>query len=90
MGRGLLDRSRCGNGLMISVNSQQQRQCFVIDSGHQGGNPVRETARPTQRVRFGSYEVDLRSGELRKNGLRLPGIYATWVFGKAWVLSTGR
>ena len=43
----------------------------MIDSGHQGGNPVRETARPTQRVRFGSYEVDLRSGELRKNGLRL-------------------
>jgi DNA-binding response OmpR family regulator len=32
---------------------------------------VQETAKQTRIVRFGVYEVDLRSGELRKNGLKL-------------------
>ena len=43
----------------------------MIDSGHQEGNPVLEAAQPTELVRFQVYEVDLRSGELRKNGLKL-------------------
>ena len=32
---------------------------------------MQKIAQPTQFVRFGVYEVDLRSGELRKNGLKL-------------------
>jgi DNA-binding winged helix-turn-helix (wHTH) protein/Tol biopolymer transport system component len=36
-----------------------------------GENLVQQTERPGQPIRFGAYEVDLRSGELRKNGLRL-------------------
>ena len=34
-------------------------------------NPLRDAAQPTELVRFGVYEADLRSGELRKNGLKL-------------------
>jgi len=36
-----------------------------------GGSPVLEPAPNSQVLRFGTYEVDLRLGELRKNGIRV-------------------
>jgi hypothetical protein len=35
-------------------------------------NVVEETARPPRLVRFGAFEVDVRAGELRKDGAKHP------------------
>ncbi|MCH6552710.1 MAG: tetratricopeptide repeat protein, partial [Acidobacteria bacterium] len=40
-------------------------------SGKQGGFPLEESNRSVRGVRFGVFEVDLRSGELRKQGLKI-------------------
>ncbi len=40
-------------------------------SGKQGGCAVEESNRSHRGVRFGVFEVDLRSGELRKQGLKI-------------------
>ncbi len=40
-------------------------------SGKEGGFPVEESNRSLRGVRFGVFEVDLRSGELRKQGLKI-------------------
>jgi TolB-like protein/DNA-binding winged helix-turn-helix (wHTH) protein len=42
----------------------------VVDSGKHRGNPLEKPARG-QKIRFGSFEVDLGSGELRKHGLKI-------------------
>ena len=40
-------------------------------SGKQRGFPVEESNRSVRGIRFGVFEVDLRSGELRKQGLKI-------------------
>src|SRR4029077_19551074 len=44
----------------------------VVNSGRQWGVLAAvNTARPTQVIRFGVFEVDLRAGELRKQGAKV-------------------
>ena len=41
-------------------------------SSSQAGVPMDEAARSAQIVRFGVFEADLQTGELHKNGLKVP------------------
>src|SRR4051812_43687685 len=43
----------------------------MLDCQHSCGLPVLELAPNSNVVRFGMFEVDLRQGELRKNGIRV-------------------
>jgi TolB-like protein/DNA-binding winged helix-turn-helix (wHTH) protein len=43
----------------------------VLDWRLLEANLLREAAQPSRSLRFGSFEVDLRAGELRKNGMKL-------------------
>src|SRR6201985_1257931 len=47
----------------------------VNSCGTNGGSPVRDLAQSAEIFRFGPFEVDLRSQELRREGIRirLPG-----------------
>jgi TolB-like protein/DNA-binding winged helix-turn-helix (wHTH) protein len=58
----------------VSTKLADRRKSFagsaVVDSGKHRGNPLEKAAR-VQKIRFGAFEVDLGSGELRKHGLRI-------------------
>src|SRR5215469_6717235 len=43
----------------------------VLESGQLGFPPMAAPVRPPQAIRFGDFEVDLQSGQLRKHGLRI-------------------
>lgn len=48
------------------------RECFVPRNRSRKGLPMEEDQRTTRRlVRFGIFEADLRSGELRRNGVKV-------------------
>jgi DNA-binding response OmpR family regulator len=55
-----------GNSATYSFGPKQ----LVIDYRH-AQKPAMEAADRTRRTRFGPFEVDLRSGELYKHGIRL-------------------
>src|SRR4029079_18311163 len=53
------------------VSTQGLVCASVLDWRHLGRNSVGEAVQSSCTVRFGTFEVDLRAGELRKSGVKL-------------------